>query len=219
MGVTLGPLWGLGLVAGAGPRAFFSWPDERFHHLGAGGFLAGFLRVTGAEAGSLSVGADGRAFPQGAPAVRVAADGQREHDGSRRRLDGGVWAESSVESVRALYLRGAYRLTGNGSNSRGEAYLRHRLSLTAGCALPGGVRLLLEGQLQATRWPDGLGLGERLAIQESDENQSNVGTQLSVPVAGGLWLEARAAAYTAELSAVRTPFLRYTASVGLGYRR
>jgi hypothetical protein len=217
-GATLGPFRGLGVVAGVGPRGFLNWPDDRFHHVGLGGFLSAFLRVTGAEAGSVSLGLDGRGFPKGSPAVSITADGQRQFDSSRRRLDGGAWAEGSVESVRALYLRAAYRLTGNGSNSRGEAYLRHRLSLTGGCALPGGVRLLVGGQLQATRWPDGLGLGERLAIQEGDENQSHVVTHLGVPLAGGLWLEARAAAYTAELSAVRTPFLRYTGSVGLGYR-
>ena len=135
-----------------------------------------------------------------------------------RRLDGSVFTELTFESVRVLYLRMTARLMGNRSTSHGEQFLRGRLGLTAGGLLPGGVRLLLEGQLQATRWPEGLGLGERLALQEGDESQTSLSAQLSVPLRSGVWVEGKTAAYTAELSAARTPFLRLIAFAGLSYR-
>ncbi|MEW5849500.1 MAG: hypothetical protein AB2A00_11835 [Myxococcota bacterium] len=217
-GLVLGPVWALQFVVGGGPRGFIFWPDNRFHHAGASLSGSALLRFTDAELASASTGLDGRVFPQGYPAVGEDEQGQRTFDKSDRRRDGSAWGELSVESVRALYLRAALRVSGNVSNSRGEAYARARLGLTAGLSLPGGVRLLADTQLQATRWPEGLGLGERLALQESDENQTSASVQVSVPLAGGLWLEGRTAAYTAELSAVRTPFLRFTALLALGYR-
>jgi hypothetical protein len=206
------------LVVGGGPRGFLYWPDPRFHHAGVGAYAAGLLRLTDTEVLSAAVGVDARVFPQGPPATGLSEDGQRAFDDGDRRRDGGAHSEVFVESVRALYLRASYRASGNASNSRGEAYLRHRLGVTAGGALPGGVRVLVEGQVQATRWPDGLGLGERLALQEGDENQTHAQAHLSVPLWGRLWLEGRSAAYTAELSAVRTPFFRFTAMIGLGCR-
>ncbi|MBI5495708.1 MAG: hypothetical protein HY904_11855 [Deltaproteobacteria bacterium] len=217
-------------------RSDLRLPDDslaRFSNAGAGGFAALLVQLSGAEVLSLTAAADGRYFPLGWSATKIV-DGARVFDergppsGARgildqlrrptRRADGTLHGELTLESVRVLYLRAAARVTGNTSLSRGESYLRGRLALTAGGLLPGGARVLVEGQLQATRWPEGLGLGERLALQEGDESQTSLAGQLSVPLRGGVWVEARTAAYTAEFAAGRTPFLRLVAFAGLGWR-
>ena len=205
----------------------------RFSNVGAGTFAALLVQLTGVEVLSLTSGVDGRYFPLGLRAAAVE-DGARVFDERGRarttaqwlgqlrtpvrRMDGSIFGEVTVESVRVLYLRASARVIGNTSTSRGEQYLRGRLGLTAGGLLPGGVRLLVEGQVQATRWPEGLGLGERLALQEGDESQSSLSAQLSVPLRSGLWVEGRTAAYAAEFSTARTPFLRLVAFVGMGWR-
>lgn len=205
----------------------------RFSNVGGGSFAALVVQLTGAEVMTLTSGVDGRYFPLGLRAQAIE-DGTRVFDARgrpvttsdwlgqlrtpARRMDGSVFGEFTVESVRVLYLRASARLIGNQSTSRGEQFLRGRLGLTAGGLLPGGIRVLFEGQVQATRWPEGLGLGERLALQEGDESQSSLSAQLSVPLRSGLWLEGRTAAYAAEFSAARTPFLRLVAFVGLGWR-
>lgn len=217
VGMVLGPWGPVSLLLGAGPRGFIFWPDTRFSFAGAGAFGAVVVRPTPQESLSGTMGLDGRVF-SGPPSTKILADGSREFDASLHRVDGSAFGEMSLESARALYLRGAWRITANTSNSRGETYLRQRLQLTVGTVLPMGVRVLLDGQLQATRWPEGLGLGERLALQEGDENQSSLGGQLSVPLRFGAWVEAKAIGYTAEFSSARLPFLRVTAFLGLGYR-
>ena len=205
----------------------------RFSNAGPGGYGQLLWRLNTAESMSAAIGADGRVFPLGLRAQSVT-NGTRVFDSRgrpngaaevldqvrlpARRADASSWGEVAVESVRALYLRASWRLVGNLSASQGEQFFRARLGLTAGALLPGGVRALAEVQLQATRWPQGLGLGERLALQEGDESQTNAAILLSVPLAGGLWAEARTAAYTAEFSAARTPFLRLVGFAGLGWR-
>lgn len=205
----------------------------RFSNVGAGVYGTALLRVSPVEVVSASLGVDARYFPLGLRASSVV-DGARVFDARARpdnardaggqlvlpprRADSSGFVEVAVESVRALYLRASFRTTGNLSTSRGEQYLKGRMGLTAGALLPGGVRALGELQVQATRWPEGLGLSERLALQEGDESQTSVGGQLSVPLAAGLWLEGRTAAYTAEFSSARTPFLRLVGFLGMGYR-
>lgn len=227
-GVVLGPWGRFSVVMGAGPRGFAFWPDfyrgfdpgarlARFSYGGAGGYAAGVMRLSDLEAITGTLGVDGRAFA-GRASVKILPDGTREFSDTLNRADASAFGDLSVESVRALYFRASWRLTGNLSNSRGETYARNRFSVTAGVVLPGSVRVLVDGQLQLTRWPEGLGLGERLALQEGDENQTSVGAQLSVPLVRGVWMEAKTNAYTAEFSSARVPFLRVTAFAGLGYR-
>jgi len=205
----------------------------RFSNVGPGAFAAALLQLSSVEMLSGTAGLDARYFPLGLRAARVE-DGARIFDergrastasgwldqlrSPPRRLDGSVFTELTFESVRALYLRLSARVSGNRSTSTGEQFLRGRVALTAGGLLPGGVRLLFEGQVQATRWPEGLGLGERLALQEGDESQSSLSAQLSVPLRSGIWVEGKTAGYTAEFSSARTPFLRLIAFAGLSYR-
>jgi len=216
-GVVLGPFGPVTLLMGAGPRAFMFWPDLRFSFAGAGTFGAAVFRVGEQETLTATTGLDGRMFA-GKRSVKILANGAREFDPVINRADSSGFGELAMESVRALYLRASWRVTGNLSNSRGESFARNRLAITTGVVLPGSVRVLVDAQLQLTRWPEGLGLGERLALQEGDENQTSVGAQLSVPLFQGIWMEARTNAYTAEFSSARVPFLRVTAFAGLGYR-
>jgi hypothetical protein len=217
-GLVLGPLGPFQVVAGLGPRTFVFWPDSAFSFVGAGTYAAVTWRPTAAEALSVQAGMDGRLFPRGSPVSSFDDAGTPTFNSTQRRADGSGWTDVSLESTRALYFKLSWRLAGNGSNSRPERFVRQRVAVTGGAQLPGGLRVLVEGHLQATRWPYGLGLGERLVLQEGDESQTNLVAQFSIPLLGGLWLEGRTAAYAAEFSSARTPFLRLTGFLGLGWR-
>lgn len=180
-------------------------------------FGAGELTLTARERLSrhhaLSLSLFGAGERYGVEAVDEAGLGRGE-----RRVDRRLGGEVGYRYRGPFALSVAYRLEQVGSNSFGEAQLRHRLSATAGVRLPWKVLLLFQGALQLTSYPDGVFLSPQILLLEDEEGLTSATARLVRPVNAHLDLELRYGLYQTRLSQNGLSYLRQLATAGATVR-
>jgi hypothetical protein len=113
-----------------------------------------------------------------------------------------------------------YAFTLNQSTVRGAIYQRHRIFFRGALEMPFDITGALQGQLQLSRYPEGIFVGEQL-LGDNDENQSSMEARLTRPM-GEKWdLFLGLSVYGSELAGQTGPdytFLRGVLMVGLSWR-
>lgn len=113
-----------------------------------------------------------------------------------------------------------YSFTLNESTVRGAIYQRHRVFLRGALEMPFDITGALQAQLQLSRYPEGIFVGEQL-IGDNDENQSSMEARLTKPM-GEKWdLFLGLSVYGSELAGHTGPdytFLRGVLLLGLSWR-
>ncbi len=122
-----------------------------------------------------------------------------------------------------FHLTTQYSYVDSASNSFGDTYRRHRLSLTFGARLPLDFTLLTSAAIQFAQYPDGLRLiAERpeapdLLVREDDENANMVTVKLVHPLAKHFDIDFKFAVYFNKLGNDYT-YLRMVGSLGFGWK-
>jgi len=198
----------LGVSARGGLRGLFfhSVDTPLFTSFGGGAHGGARWHVTPRDSFDVDLDAAVRAYPFLNPF---------EDDGELRRIDVPTRLSLSFTSVRRIFVSAGYTLLRNSSNTAGETYLRHRLHGMTGLRLPAEVTASLRGSLQVTQYDQGISVGQRLLLQDTDESQNSLSLGLSRPWAFGTTLEARLAWYGNELTKGVSQFSRTTAELGI----
>ncbi len=110
-----------------------------------------------------------------------------------------------------------YAFTDSTSNSFGQSFRTHRLSLRGGVHLPFGFLALAQGVLQLVQYPDGVYLSPDLIVLEDDENSSSVSLKLLHPLGRHFEVDARYGFYFARLPNNGLNYLRHVVTVGLAF--
>lgn len=105
-----------------------------------------------------------------------------------------------------------------GSNSFGEAQLRHRLTASVGLRGPWSLMLFVDGALQLTQYPDGVYLSPQILLLEDDENLSSASARLVRPLNARVDLELRYGLYQTLLPQNGLHYLRQLVTCGVTLR-
>jgi hypothetical protein len=200
----------LGFTVRGGLRGLFfhSVDTALFTSFGGGAHGGARWYVTTRESFDLDVDLALRAYPFLDPDASDA-------DTEQRRVDAPVRTTFSFTSVRRIFLSAGYIFMRNTSNTLGESYTRHRVFGMTGFRLPAEITASLRGSLQVTQYDTGIGLSQRLYLQDTDESQNSLSLGLSRPWAFGTTVEARLAWYGNELTKGVSQFSRTTAELGI----
>jgi hypothetical protein len=207
---TLGHALPFGFAARGGVmgETFHAFDNPLFSFT-AGALVAGASWVpTNAERFDLNVEVGARGYP-------FSSREPGNNDVSERRRDGVLLSSLSFTSARSVFLAAGYTLLRNSSNARAESYTRHRLSAIVGFRLPEQITCSAQGALQLTQYDDGVSLGQRYFLGDDEESQNVLDVQISRPLLGGLYIEARASFMGNELAVEGARFSRQTAGIGL----
>ena len=207
---VLGPLARTRLELRVGYRSFDYLPDPDFSEWGPA--LGAALISTPWRKQTLF--ADYRLFPQRYQGARIVPDGST--DG--QRFDWYHVASVGYSLHRPFVLSATYSFIDDRSDSYGESFLRHRLELLVGVALPWELYLVGIGALQLTSYPDGLYLSPQILLLEDDDDLDEISVKLSRDLGHGLSLEARYGYYQNDLLQNGLAYRRHVVYLGLAYR-
>lgn len=101
------------------------------------------------------------------------------------------------------------------SNSYGESFQRHRLTLSGAVRLPARFILLGDMAVQLTRYPDGVYLSQQFALKQDDESFNQLSLRLVRPLSERVDLELTYALYYTRFPANALTYLRHVGSVGV----
>jgi hypothetical protein len=198
----------LALRSGLSGQAFHAFDNALFSS--TQGSLVFGLRAqpTDTERVDLSIDLGLRTFPFATRAPNDALEDENRRD---------VLTSGAVNfsSARRIFLAAGYAVVRNTSNARAESFTRHRLSGVIGFRLPEEITCSAQGALQLTSYDDGVSLGQRYFLGDDEESQNVIEVQLSRPIIGGVFLEARASVMGNELAVEGARFSRQTAAIGL----
>lgn len=205
------PLWfgfsGRASLWGAG---FYSVDNPLFSSVEGGASVGTSWSLTLKERIDVDAAVGVRGYPV---LARVAREGESED--RRPRADAPLRLSVGLTSVRSVFASLRYTFTRNGSNSRGDSYIRHRVTATAGVRLPFDITTTGQAALQITSYDDGLSVGQQLLLGDDDESQNSLSLAVSRPWWLGIATEARFSWYGNEFARERVTFSRMTAQVGI----
>jgi hypothetical protein len=200
---------GFAVRAGVGASAFHAFDFPFFSSAGPS-LLAGLRYGIGPERIEVVGDVGLRAFP-----FAPKDPGGFINDAAERRADLLSLASVTATSQRRIWLQGSMTVLRNASNARGESFSRARLGAIVGTRLPASITATAQGALQLTRYDDGLSVGQQYFLADDDETQNILDLQLSRPLLGDVFLEARCSFMSNELAVDGARFSRNTAGVGL----
>ncbi|MCG3172561.1 MAG: hypothetical protein GMKNLPBB_00715 [Myxococcota bacterium] len=212
--------WPMGSIQGrGGVRGFAFHPDPTFSFVApsvGGSLRQGIVGKLAAAAGydlflkNFSSAAFVRvADPTGKVAV---AQGEASRSDNLHALSFNLsWTGSFIAE-------GGYLLQINNSNSVGESITRHRV--TAGVTFVPFWEIFaqLQGQLQFTRFGDGIFLSQTLFLENDDENQSAVMAAIGREIGSGFTLQGQYKLFASEFSRNGAVFTRHVITFGITWR-
>ena len=148
---------------------------------------------------------------------RLAPDGTASGP-LERRQDGASAAGISYAYRGPFTLTVGYGFVAQRSNSFGESFQRHRLSVTGAVRLPWRLILLWEGAVQLSRYPDGVYLSQDFTLKQDDESFNQLSLRLVKPLSTNLDLELSAGLFHTRFPANGLTYLRGVGAVGVSFR-
>jgi hypothetical protein len=201
-------VWSTFLRGGAAVQGFHAFDNALFSSTQASLLGGARKQLSHAEQIDVSVELANRVFPF---ASRSPADPSEQE----RRTDVVASAGLSISSTRKVFVGAGYLVTRNASNARAESFTRHRLSAVVGFQLPERITCSAQSALQLTQYDDGVSLGQRYFLGDDEESQNVLEVQLSRPLIGGVFIEARGSVMGNELAVEGAQFYRQVAAIGL----
>jgi len=148
---------------------------------------------------------------------RLAPDGMAPEPLERRK-DGATIAGISYAYRGPFSVTVGYGFLSQRSNSFGESFQRHRLSLTGALRLPWRFILMGEAAAQLSRYPDGVYLSQEFALKQDDESFNQLSLRLVTPLMSNLDLELSAGLFHTRFPANGLTYLRWVGGVGFSFR-
>jgi hypothetical protein len=211
VGLSIGPYLKTRLDLRIGYRSFDYFPDTDYSELGPA--LSAALVSSPWKHQTLF--ASYRLFPQFYEGPQTyypngATSGQR--------FDWYHVASAGYTYRGPVVLSATYSFIDDDSDSYGESFLRHRVELLAGVALPWELYVVATGALQFTSFPDGLYLSPELLLLEDDDDLDEISVKISRDLGKGFGVEARYGYYRNDLQQNGETYERQVAYVGIVYR-
>ncbi len=103
------------------------------------------------------------------------------------------------------------------SNSWGESFRRHRVSIAGGVRLPWEISALGSASIFLSSYPDGVYLAPNLTVIEDDENASAVSVKLTRSLGSHFEVDARYGAYFNSFPRNEYTYLRHVVTLGCSY--
>jgi hypothetical protein len=208
--LSLGPWAKTRFDVRAGYQAFVYFPDTDFSELGPSFSIS--LSSTPWTRQTLAVGY--RLMPQFYQGPQVFPSGAE----AGQRFDWYHLATASYTLQAPIVLSVIYSFIDDDSDSYGESYLRNRVQLVVGAALPWELFLVGMAAVQLTSYPDGLYLSPELLLLEDDDDLDEVGVKISKDVGKGFSIEARYGFYYNGLQQNGLTYERHVAYLGVAWR-
>ncbi|MHB8419250.1 MAG: hypothetical protein ACYDCL_14330 [Myxococcales bacterium] len=211
VGLSLGPFWRTRLDIRGGYQAFDYFPDSDFSETGPS--LSAI--VTASPWRRQSIHAGYRLLPQFYQGPQNVLPSGATFG---QRFDWYHVATAGYSLEAPFVLSVDYSFTDDRSDAYGESFLRHRVQILLGVALPWEIYLVATGALQITSYPDGLYLSPELLLLEDDDDLNDISIKVSRDLGKGFGLEVRYGYYRNDFQQNGLAYERQVAYLGVVYR-